>query len=323
MEAINTAVVEQYFSCVVCSKLKHRRDFSKKHFPSRKCKLCQRAETAKRCKTIQDMKVLNGPGSGVPSEIDAEADPHPVLQSTDSNSRKAASGMRRRPNNFGYCDYVDHVMGLRCYPDIVNLRVFSTAKDVSESMAAIRAAAEETIIKALDKPEVLCLCIGDGNTPRTAVLAAYWKQWNCVSIDPNLKEDWVGKAPKGVRGLTGFRGTFQEYLDSLVVEEPITISTEGDRGLLCQPVRPQQQKQILVLLCVHSHVQFRQQANLDRVRSLHQSSSGNGMVLVSIPCCPGFRHIYDVGRDPDKSYQDDCVFSACRTVNIWRFYAPP
>jgi hypothetical protein len=56
---------------------------------------------------------------------------------TDSN--KSNSGLTRRPNNWGYCNYLDKLFSMNCYNDIVYLNVFNNAKDISESMAAIYA----------------------------------------------------------------------------------------------------------------------------------------------------------------------------------------
>lgn len=268
----------------------------------------------------------------------------------------SAPGMRSRDNksndNFGYCDYVDHVMGLKCYSDLARLGVFASTKQISESMAVIWAADERlmkskpAIAATNSKDPVLCLCTGDGNTPRTAVLAAYWKQWNCVSIDPNLRDNWVGEAPQGVRGLTGFKGTLEEYLDTLdkvsihndVVSLPVSSCVAAEKSIVSAPSLSKSSnnnvpsadaapKITLVLLCVHSDVQFQQQTSLSRIEALHysamssivSSSSDTSMLLVSMPCSPEFRHIQDVGRQPDKTYEDDCVFSAGRTVDIWQF----
>lgn len=88
---------------------------------------------------------------------------------------------------------------------IVSLKAFTSAKDVSESMAAIQAANNSnnnnqhygqqmhTDKRSMKEKKVLCLCIGDGSTPRTAVLACFLeKKWDCISIDPALHAEWHG-----------------------------------------------------------------------------------------------------------------------------------
>lgn len=190
---------------------------------------------------------------------------------------------------------------MKCFPDIVALSVFTSAKDVSESMAALQAASQHGVIPKNDKSSrVKCLCIGDGSTPRTAVLACFTKKWDCVSIDPALKADWNGEQPKGVRGLVGFSGTIEDFVNSY---------TE----------RHNERYDCLVLLCVHSHARLIGSASIDNIQMMYNNIP---TTLVSIPCCPKFRSHSDVGRGPDKQYEDDCMFSACRKVEVWNFTQP-
>ena len=91
------------------------------------------------------------------------------------------SGVARRPNNFGYCTYVDRLFAFHCFANIVALKAFTSAKDVSESMAAIQATNKHGLWQLHNMKKsssrrrdiVLCLCIGDGLTPQTAVLAYF------------------------------------------------------------------------------------------------------------------------------------------------------
>ena len=79
------------------------------------CHSCKRLDTANRCKQ----------------------EPPRIFK---HDSTIAESGTRRRPNNFGYCDYVDKLFKMDCFAThIAPLKVFTSAKDVSESMAAIQA----------------------------------------------------------------------------------------------------------------------------------------------------------------------------------------
>lgn len=61
------------------------------------CRQCRKNQTAKRCKQQTKPNTKQG--------------------------RKSESGIIRRPNNFGYCDYVDRLFSLNCFPDIVSLKV--------------------------------------------------------------------------------------------------------------------------------------------------------------------------------------------------------
>ena len=77
------------------------------------CRQCKKNQTAARCK-------------------------QPTKPQTKQGRKNLDSGVKRRPNNFGYCNYLDQLFSLDCFPDIVNLQAFTSAKDVSESMAAIQ-----------------------------------------------------------------------------------------------------------------------------------------------------------------------------------------
>ena len=344
-----------------------------------------------------------------------------------------------RPNNWGYCDYVDQVFRMRCFTELVRLGVFTSAKDVSESMAALQAvrrhaspatrphaptrstlargtsdgtsdkasggtgdsdhtldASQEASVDAaagaavvgggaagaagaggggFDRVvpggengegrgdtgdtgdsnstslyseegskggskggedgagNVVCLCIGDGCTPRTAVLAAFTTKWDLiVSIDPALRDDWRGDAPCGVERVVGFQGTLDEFMgegmgetgegekgneggnmednDSQCREESTSGSTSGS------PVTPVTPVTHLVLLCVHSHARLIGRSSMDNIRSRYGYPP---TTLVALPCCARVRPRRDVGRPPDVAFEDHCVFSAKRLVEVFQF----
>mmetsp|Transcript_10908 Transcript_10908/g.19920 ORF Transcript_10908/g.19920 Transcript_10908/m.19920 type:complete len:292 (+) Transcript_10908:1083-1958(+) len=260
--------------CVGCDESLPRHLFSKKEYRKEKnpeCHICRRTITAERCKQAPPQKTILG--------------------------RVADSGVVRRPNNFGYCNYIDMLFSMRCFGDIVALGAFASAKDVSESMSAIHAATKHSDVLDLKGSDVMCVCIGDGSTPRTAVLASFLKGWTCLSIDPALSEEWRGDCPKNVAGLMGFGGTLEEFITSL----PTTTESSFTH---------------LILLCVHSHARFVGSATIEHIREKYANIP---TTLVSLPCCAKFRHVGDIGHKPDAQYEDDCVFSACRRVEIWNF----
>mmetsp|Transcript_6211 Transcript_6211/g.15451 ORF Transcript_6211/g.15451 Transcript_6211/m.15451 type:complete len:392 (+) Transcript_6211:167-1342(+) len=255
------------------------------------CRQCRKNQTAERCKQPTKSQIKLG--------------------------RKGDSGVARRPNNFGYCDYVDRLFSMDCFPDIVSLRAFASAKDVSESMAAIQAACQHGRLSKRNnnkrRPQkVMCLCIGDGSTPRTAVLACFLQKWtHVVSIDPALHEEWRGAEPKGVRGLTGFGGTLEEFLAQYGQKHRNGDIVDGSFGGSATTFDH------LLLLCVHSHARLTGSASVPNIMAKYGNVST--CTLVSLPCCPKFRSQKDVGRVPDVRYEDDCVFSACRRVEVWNF----
>lgn len=265
--------------CESCLQTLPQHLFPKKKFAKNGsaniCRQCKKNATAERCKQPTKAHTKQG--------------------------RRSDSGVKRRPNNFGYCNYIDSIFSLKCFPKIVELGCLPSAKDVSESMAAIHGACEHGLVKKYkqenSRKNIMCLCIGDGSTPRTAVLSSFLKQWKCVSIDPALHEEWQGVEPKGVRGLTGFGGTLEEFL----------LQSDNNARDECDQ---------LVLLCVHSHARFVGNASVPSIMAKYNNVP---TTLISLPCCPKFRSQKDVGRAPDIHYEDDCVFSACRRVEVWNF----
>jgi len=258
--------------------------------------------------------------------------------------RRSASGTKRRPNNFGYCHYLDQLFSKDCFPDLMQLRVFPSAKDVSESMAVLQAFSQYGVLSTdelITKEEqhnskmIKCLCIGDGSTPRTAVLACFLQNnWDCVSIDPILRNNWQGTIPQGVHGLVGYGGTIEAFvMEEMQKHEhalttSTTTTTSGTKeqnkqdsqthhdSVLQQSSSNTPTYDALVLLCVHSHARLERQASLHHIRSLYHFPP---TTLIRLPCCPKFRSHADVGRPPDISYEDDGVFSACRQVQMWNF----
>lgn len=279
--------------CGVCQQNRERALFPRNEYMSHDD---GRQPTCTHCrKTIQANRIRVPP-------------PKPILR-----GRKAESGITRKPNNFGYCNYIDKLFGLDCFPDIVACGAFTTAKDVSESMAALQAATFHGTLrnsKNAQPQNVLCLSIGDGSTPRSAVLVAFLKKglWRSVSIDPALKPEWNGDHAS-IRGLTGFCGTLEEFVAATQMTSH-RVATDN------RPVQPDH----IVLLCVHSHARFVGSASVSSIRALYGGDTVP-MTIVSLPCCAKFRHVGDIGRPPDVQYDDDCVFSACRTVEVWNFPA--
>ncbi|KAI2502861.1 hypothetical protein MHU86_11608 [Fragilaria crotonensis] len=277
--------------CAVCQQSKERALFPRKEYAIFQD---NQQPTCTHCrKTMQANRIRVPP-------------PKPILR-----GRKAESGITRKPNNFGYCNYLDKLFALDCFPDIVKCGAFTTAKDVSESMAALQAATfHGKITRTQNEQEnVLCLSIGDGSTPRSAVLVAFLKKgWRSISIDPALKPEWEGNHAS-IRGLYGFCGTVEEF----VAAAATTTIPPGDYP----------PPDHIVLLCVHSHARFVGSASVANIRALYGGSGGADgvvpMAIVSLPCCAKFRHVGDIGRPPDVQYDDDCVFSACRTVEVWNF----
>lgn len=82
--------------------------------------------------------------------------------------------------------YIDMFLKLKTAGELLDLKVFPNAKEITESLGAYYAC--KTVIPfRLDDPDVYCYIIGDGHTPRTGILFARMSAWNIFSIDPIMR----------------------------------------------------------------------------------------------------------------------------------------
>lgn len=90
--------------------------------------------------------------------------------------------------------HMRHFIAYNCAEDILARKIFPNGKEITESMAAFEGVRKHIVRsdKLLKKKDITLVSVGDGNTPRTAALFAFLTKWQCVSIDPNMKEgiDW-------------------------------------------------------------------------------------------------------------------------------------
>lgn len=237
--------------------------------------------------------------AGLPPRVAALHEPPTELVDAAASS---AALHGHQPHNFGYTTYLDKCFALTCFPELMALRVFPNVKDISESMAAL-AAARRHLTGGAPAAVVRCVVVGDGNTPRTAALAAFLTDWQCVSVDPAMKPGWQGGPDKhGVQRLTCHALTWEDYVVAAAAEEA--------RAATRPPTA-------LILIAVHSHHRFSGGGSVDAARR----ACGDGNVptlLISMPCCHRYSHVHDCGP-PLESADDYGVFSACRRIHVWKW----
>lgn len=141
--------------------------------------------------------------------------------------------------------YLNELIRLKCGPDLLVHRLFPNAKEVTESFAAWHAVKH---IKGLEynDPNVLCVCVGDGHTPRTGATFAFRTAWTVASVDPMLR-----KTQYNIQRLTVHGCPIEDF-----------------HGMYCH-------KRVLIV-AVHSH------ANLWRASRAFQALR---MDIIAIPCC--------------------------------------
>jgi hypothetical protein len=175
----------------------------------------------------------------------------------------------------GNLRYMNEFVRLRCSVDWLRLDLFPNLKEVTESLAAFRAAMTFAPWDRKD-PTVSVVAVGDGHTPRTAATFAFLTAWTCWSVDPLLRSK---RAWDEVRRLSVIPRRIEE----------VDLDFGGP----------------LVVAAVHSHADL-----CTALEALHAPE----VLVVAIPCC--FPQTLPV--EPIAEYDDFGIWSARRTVRIWR-----
>lgn len=155
--------------------------------------------------------------------------------------------------------HINEFFRLRCASDLLALRLFPNAKEITESMSAYHAVRWLLGPQAglrFDDPNVALVAVGDGSTPRTAALFAFRSAWKCYSIDPRLRAS-------------------EFYITRLAAYQSLIESARFD---FCIPV---------VIVLVHSHAPM---------SVVLKQITGPVRHVVAIPCCvdqdiPGKVHL--------------------------------
>lgn len=174
---------------------------------------------------------------------DIQADPHHMAYTEEL----VHSFAELTPTAGNLIKYLGEFITLKCAPDMLALKLFPNAKEISESFAAYEAVRRHLQDIPLDDPDVHMFAVGDGGTPRTAATFAFRSRWTCHSIDPNLKDSskWMR-----INRLHCYPVKVEEFT-------PVRCKTA-------------------VIAAVHSHARLDQAilcAKADRV------------VVISMPCC--------------------------------------
>lgn len=180
--------------------------------------------------------------------------------------------------------YMDEFLGLHCANDLLRLGVFPNAKEITESFSCFRAAVNcFGGMPSCGRDDVTAVVVGDGVSPRTAILFALRTKWRAVSIDPLLRAKWQGLNPAGIDRLEGI---------AKHVQHTGKRRFRGD----------------LVIVFPHSHAPTSEA--LDRFTCTGERH------VVWLPCCvpPNVPS----RPTPDHSYEDFGVWSPQRTVMVWR-----
>lgn len=184
--------------------------------------------------------------------------------------------------------YINEFLRLKCAPELIEWKLFPNAKEITESIGCYNAVLHYIVEKEselnvpikLNDPTINLVSVGDGSTPRTAALFAMRTEWNCISVDPQLKP--TASNPKDysmIHGLTLLRCHIEDCTD-LHFTSPC------------------------IIVCVHSHAPLDAILNKISAPILH---------LVTIPCCIP----HNLYNRPYIGYRDRGIRSEKNEVKIW------
>lgn len=190
------------------------------------------------------------------------------------------------PEGVGVNRYFDELVRCRCAPELLALKLFPNAKEITETFAAYAAVREHFAgTLAFGRACVAMLAVGDGHVPRTAATFALRSAWTCFSVDPAMREEWTRGSR--IARLHAYRdqvlnvgGWYPEAAHELAFTRCIVVA-------------------------VHSHASLR--ASVQAAKALAERVS-----VVSIPCC-----VPDDIGPPTTSYEDTGITSRQRRVNVW------
>lgn len=142
--------------------------------------------------------------------------------------------------------YFDEFVRLKCAPDLLAAKVFPNSKEITETMTAFNAVRKMTKPKRFADPTVTLLDVGSGSTPRTAAYFACMTRWQCIAVDPQLRESGAHRIQR-----------VRQYQCRI---EDMAIKVDG----------------LLVIVCVHSHASM---------KSVMKAVQAPEMIVVAMPCC--------------------------------------
>ncbi|MES1911113.1 MAG: hypothetical protein MHM6MM_003597 [Cercozoa sp. M6MM] len=190
--------------------------------------------------------------------------------------------------------HLDDFVQMKCAPDLLLLGVFPDAKEISESVAAFKAARFQLRKKVVNfnDPKVTCVVVGDGSTPRCGALFAFRTKWRIISVDPQMRQD-----PRWSNGAVRRLEVRRCKMEDMVVED-----CEGT----------------VVFVALHAHVDL-DEVLKHRVRWREEIPlEKRAVAVMAMPCCNFIESQSKVfGFEPQAQYEDLSVFGGQRNMRVW------
>jgi len=226
------------------------------------------------------------------------------------------SSERGHTHTHPHSQYFTRLLDLSCGPELLSHQLWPDAKELSESFACSEAVFRFIMNKVPSNtnwngPGDKCVvCVGDGNTPRTAALFAYQlksRNFWCYAIDPQLNLDPEADAAKHVTSTSpdtpggtsvNSLGSTYKGIDNLMVHRgPVE-----EVFLNCK---------VCVIVMMHAHV------SMDQVMN-SVSKDCEYVAVVACPCCNYAEgQALFQGRPPDHQGADWGIWSDKRMMSVW------
>lgn len=268
------------------------------------------------------------------------------------SGQQYGGGEEDRPANVADCKYIDAMLRLPSYLNLNAYGIFQSSEEVSISMAVLEAVrlygtleqaffiphdteglpaksrkpnprsmlqTDQPVVEmeSVNPKSIVCLVLGEGRTPRTAVLCAVHYGWTSYSIDPFLAEGWDGYH-EDIKGFTGYSGTLADFVDN-TEDSIIEMQNQSVKHLV-----------IIAIQKKKDQVRLKGDGNIMEIRARYNDVP---TTLVSIspvrkatlaPKRRSGQYVSklekDIGYDPNCSYIDGGVFSDCRLMEVWNFH---
>lgn len=193
--------------------------------------------------------------------------------------------------------YLDEFISLRCSLDLLGLKLFPNAKEITESMAAFNAVRRNISYKAqinYDGSNISLFDIGCGQMPRTAALFAMRTKWKCYAIDPKL--------------LT--------YTDAIPFF-PINNLYHGQCKFEEMLFPEESRNNIFIFTLVHAHIDLE-----EIIKFIHKYRPPYAYII-NIPCCE-FSHDEIIKKNHSllpliAEYEDFGIHSPMRHIYVYEY----
>lgn len=189
--------------------------------------------------------------------------------------------------------YVNRFIALNSLEEFGRYGLFPNVKEVTESFSMYYAVTHKIIPNdpRIDKKEknVRIFVVGDGVTPRTAAVFAFMTKWECISIDPQMRD----RDYSGIRRLRVHDCKIEDYPNHPKYH-PLTDDWNSKTNIIIMP---------------HSHADI--QRTWDELVN-------DKTWLITMPCC--VHHKMDM---PCIEYRDKYVASPKNHIKIYCNYMEP